>query len=162
MATSKEMMAFITQNQASPLRSGAPSVMRASVATLGQEVASKAPTAGTAVGNRLGAIPGMGNISATKGQLGWILPILLTMYAQGKLREHGERQGVAAQTEHLKEMGDQINPEDMLYQAMMPMIQQENQMVSQMLMQQLMGDQGPQLARGEERIGGQRQGPQGY
>ena len=64
--------------------------------------------------------------------------------------------GQAAQTglqiESLESQAESLNPEDMMYQAMMSQSQDEEKFARQQLVNQLMGTTGPSLARGEERI----------
>ncbi len=115
---------------------------------------------GTGVANKF---PGGGQLRKFAGKnWQWLVPLILTIYLGSQLKKRGERQSVALQTEYTKEMGEQISPEAMVYQAMMPAIQQEQNLVTNLLFQQLTGNQGPQLARGEERIGGQQNSSQGY
>lgn len=86
----------------------------------------------------------------------WLLPIILGWMAGGEMTKHFKRQEVKAQTEHLRKTKEAINPEDLVFQAMMPSMERGNEMAQMILLQQMLGgaNMGPQLATGEERIGG--------
>lgn len=91
------------------------------------------------------------------GNWWWLLPIILGWMAGGQMKKYFGRQEVKAQTEHLRKTKEALSPEDMMYQAMMPEMERGNEMAQMMLLQQMMGgadNLGPQLATGEERIGG--------
>ncbi len=93
----------------------------------------------------------------TKGGAGKALnkwgPYAMMAYAAMQYAGGG---GQAAQTglqiESLESRAESLNPEDMMYQAMMSQSQDEEKFARQQLVNQLMGTTGPSLARGEERI----------
>lgn len=111
---------------------------------------------------------GGGPIAAKAGKLvaggwTWLLPLLLGMYAEKKINEHGQDTMANQQIEDIQLRRKGISPENEYYQSMMPAAQADTQMSQEMLMRVLTGAGGvpqrPQLAQGEEMIGGPAGGP---
>jgi hypothetical protein len=129
-----------------------------------------APAAGGAgAGAAAGAAGGAANLNWLSKALGggkgaqfaggnwwWILPMVLGWYLQKRQTEAQGREMTQMQTGGIEEMTEAISPEDMFYQAMAGGEEQQNQLAQTLLLQQMMGgaNLGPQLATGEERIGG--------
>ena len=81
---------------------------------------------------------------------------LFAMWLMDKLLQTGHETGMRGiQKEGMRRQADIATPENLYYQAALPQAQQEEEMARAAMLTQLMGGVlGPQLARGERRIGG--------
>lgn len=93
------------------------------------------------------------------GMAGWgpWIWLLLAQLGVGSLQKKGHQMKMMdIESQALSGMAEQVTPESAYYKAMMPKAQEQNQMAQAFLLQQLLGGGGggPQLATGEELIGG--------
>jgi len=87
----------------------------------------------------------------------WLVLMLVQMGLGHLLKQGHQQRMMGLQTSALEEQAEAQTPESMYYQAMMPEADQESQLAQMLLLSQLGGgNQAPQLASGEERIGGRQ------
>ncbi len=106
-----------------------------------------------------GGVKGLlGGVKGSLGGAGGVLnkwgPAALVAYALSQYAgQGGQRAEQDLEIEALGRRTEAINPEDMMFQAMLQSSQQDEQFARNQLVNQLMGVTGPsKLARGEERI----------
>lgn len=134
---------------ATPVGSGGGGIGPGSVA--GQAVGGGGAAATGGIGKALSSLKGGG------GGIGWgpWIYLLLAQLGIGSLMKKGHQMKMMdIETQAMGSMAEAITPESMYYKAMLPKAQEQNQMAQAFLLQQLLGGGGPQLATGEELIGG--------
>lgn len=136
--------------------------------TAGMGAVSQGGTGGgTSIEGLLGK--GKGGIKSLfaklKGQTGWAKAIqflMIYLALQKGMELTGDIAAAGTEAESFKRMSEQITPESLAYQSMLPAQTQRAATAQAALMQQMLGGgqlpqvQAPQLATGEEIIGGGR------
>jgi len=108
--------------------------------------------AAEATGGLMGKAAAVGKGGMLKSLGSSILGAMVLQRLMGLPSEVGDRR---VQRESMRAQAESITPESMYYQAALPQAQEEEGMARQALFSQLTGGiTGPQLARGEQRIGG--------
>jgi len=85
---------------------------------------------------------------------GYLYIMLAQMLASSLGKQVGGMAQTNLQTQALQQRGEATTGEGQYYNAMMPTIDANLASAQQLLLQELAGEGGPQLATGEERIGG--------